>query len=312
MSSTASLFKPFDVSCEVDYRRWREHKLADYPRTPDELMVAVNDPAVLDSKEHAAVLDCCRKANMAIYHTIGDRIADKATIRSLGRQFGLERLDMNLRADEDSITALRVVPETAATHYIPYTDKPLNWHTDGYYNRLDEQVRGVVMHCVTPATSGGANLLLDPELVYILIRDENRAYVTALMQPDAMTIPANVEQGKEIRPAQTGPVFSVETNTHSLHMRYTARTRSIEWKDDPEIHRATGFLRELLASDADGIFRVRLQAGEGIICNNVLHGRELFEDGAGANRLLYRARYHDRIKGTEMMKGPPGAQSCSG
>ncbi len=306
MSSTARLFKPFDVSCEADYQRWRERKLVNFPRTLDDLIIAVNDPAVLDSKEHAAVLACCNRANMSIYRTTGDRITDKDTIRSLGRQFGLERLDMNLRADEDSITALRVVPGTADNHYIPYTNRALNWHTDGYYNNVDEWVRGMVMHCVTPAASGGANLLLDPEIVYIMMRDENPAYVTALMQPDAMTIPANVEQGKEIRPAQTGPVFSVETNTHSLHMRYTARSRSIEWRDDPETHRATGFLRELLAGNSDCIFRYRLQAGEGIICNNILHVRESFEDGSNANRLLYRARYHDRIKGTEMMAGNPG------
>jgi len=312
MSSTASLFKPFDLSCEADYRRWRECKLVDYPRAPDELIIAVHDPAALDSEEHAAVLACCNKANLSIYRTTGDRIADKDTIRSLGRQFGLQRLDMNLRADEDSITALRVMPESGDNHYIPYTNRALNWHTDGYYNTVDDRVRGIVMHCVTPAASGGANLLLDPEIVYILLRDENPAYIAALMQPDAMTIPANVEQGREIRPAQTGPVFSVEADTHSLHMRYTARTRSIEWKDDPELHRATGFLRALLASDSEFIFRYRLQAGEGIICNNILHGRESFEDGADAERLLYRARYHDRIKGTEMRAGNPGEQSCSG
>ena len=55
-------------------------------------------------------------------------------MRALGQQFGLERLDGNLRADEDSITSLRVKPEMQENHYIPYTNRPLNWHTDGYYN----------------------------------------------------------------------------------------------------------------------------------------------------------------------------------
>ncbi len=38
-----------------------------------------------------------------------------------------------------------------------------------------------------------------------------------------MTIPANVEGGREIREARTGPVFSVDTKDGTLHMRYTKR-----------------------------------------------------------------------------------------
>ncbi|MEN8206632.1 MAG: taurine catabolism dioxygenase TauD, partial [Pseudomonadota bacterium] len=81
---------------------------------------------------------------------------------------------------------------------------------------------------------------------------------------------------------------------------YTARTRSIEWKDDRNTRLAAGFLLELLASDSIYIVRHRLRAGQGIICNNVLHKREAFNDDAtcGQQRLLYRARYHERIRGT--------------
>ena len=118
------------------------------------------------------------------------------------------------------------------------------------------------------------------------------------MQPDAMTIPANIEGGVELRPQQSGPVFSVSARG-ALHMRYTARTRSVEWKDDRNTRLAAGFLSELLNSDALYIVRHRLQAGQGIICNNVLHKREAFNDDAqsGRTRLLYRARYHERIQG---------------
>jgi alpha-ketoglutarate-dependent taurine dioxygenase len=91
-------------------------------------------------------------------------------------------------------------------------------------------------------------------------------------------------------------------------MRYTTRTRSIVWKDDPNVRLAVGFIRALLESDSPWIFRYRLQAGEGIICNNVLHGREAFEDADGVARLLFRARYHDRMKGTEMTYPTDGAQ----
>ena len=300
MSISSATLQPFDLADEVGYQQWRAARLANYPVLAADLMVRINDAAALTKAEQAAILERCRKTNLAIYEVTGGGGADKRAIRAFGRQFGLATLDMNLRADEDSITSLRVVEASAGTHYIPYTNRPLNWHTDGYYNRLDEQVRGIVMHCVSASASGGDNLFMDPEIAYLLLRDKNPDYVRALMQPNAMTIPANIEAGVELRPAQSGPVFSIAQDTGALHMRYTARTRSIEWKDDRNTREAVGFLLELLASDSIYIVRHRLRAGQGIICNNVLHKREAFADDAnsGQERLLYRARYHERIQGT--------------
>lgn len=289
--------QPFDLDNDSAYQAWREVRLEQYKSPGGNPVIPVRDIARLEPAERAALLARCRATNMAIYEA-GNPVG-KAAIRALGRQFGLETLDTNLRADEDSITSLRVVAESAGTRYIPYTNRPLNWHTDGYYNRPQEQVRGIIMHCVSTSASGGDNLFLDPEIAYLLLRDENPDYIRAFMQPDAMTIPANIEDGVELRPQQSGPVFSVSARG-ALHMRYTARTRSIEWKDERNTRLAAGFLSELLNSDALYIVRHRLRAGEGIICNNVLHKREAFNDDeqAGQTRLLYRARYHERIQGT--------------
>jgi alpha-ketoglutarate-dependent taurine dioxygenase len=305
---------PFDLADERAYQCWREWKLSDYPGRAEDLIVSVVNPFRLSKAEKLALLQRCRKANAAIYRITAGDIADKDLVAALGRQFGLVRLDRNLRADEDSITSLKVMPEGQATNYIPYSNRPLNWHTDGYYNTPDEQVRGVVLHCVSDAAQGGENVYLDHEMAYLLLRDENPAYPAALMQPDAMTIPANIEAGVEIRPAQTGPVFSVEPRSGSLHMRYTARTRSIAWKDDSNTRMAVGFLTELLAGESAWLFRHRLRPGEGIICNNILHKREAFADdpGNGHTRLLYRARYYDRIRGTELNTIWSGVRPCSG
>ena len=302
MTNSNCTLQPFDLASESDYQHWRTVKLSDYNAVAGDLIVPVKDIAALTEKEHATILDRCCRTNMVVYEVTGTGQAGKQAIRLLGKQFGLETLDTNLRADEDSITSLRVVEAGAGTHYIPYTNRPLNWHTDGYYNRLDQQVRAIVMHCVSASASGGDNLLLDPEIAYLLLRDENPSYIKALMQPGAMTIPANIEAGIELRPAQSGPVFSIEPASGALHMRYTARTRSIEWKDDENTRQAVEFLGELLASDSVYILRQRLDAGQGIICNNVLHKREAFADDAtaGQERLLYRARYHERIRCTDM------------
>ena len=300
MSTLHTTLQPFDLDNVAGYQAWREAKLDAYGALAADPVVPVRDVAMLDAGEHAAIVKRVRYTNFALYEVTSGKTTDKQSIRALGRQFGLQHLDMNLRADEDSITSLRVVEAAAGTHYIPYTNRPLNWHTDGYYNRLDRQVRGIVMHCVSASASGGDNLLLDPEIAYLLLRDENPDYIRSLMQPDAMTIPPNIEAGVELRAAQSGPVFSVAADTGALHMRYTARSRSIEWKDDRNTRRAAGFLLELLANDSIYIVRHRLRAGQGVICNNVLHRRDAFSNdaAAGQQRLLYRARYHDRIRGT--------------
>jgi alpha-ketoglutarate-dependent taurine dioxygenase len=314
MPGHPTVLRPFDLADESAYRRWREWKLDRYPRSANDLVVQISNPLLPDAAERKEILARCRKANIAIYATGGRQTVDKDLIRRFAARFGLVRLDHNLRADEDSITSLRVQPVAGGTHYIPYTNRPLNWHTDGYYNPLDEQVRGIVMHCVCAAAAGGDNLFLDQEIAYILMRDENPDYIAALMRPDAMTIPPNTENGRVIRARQTGPVFSVEKRSGRLHMRYTARTRSIAWKDDRNTRLAVEFLAELLASDSDYIFRHRLQAGQGIICNNVLHRREAFSDDPGSSqeRLLYRARFYDRIRDTEPECTGNGVAQCCG
>lgn len=56
---------------------------------------------------------------------------------------------------------------------------------------------------------------------------------------------------------------------------------------------------EFLASDSDWILRHRLQPGQGLICNNVLHNRTSFENGdADQQRLIFRGRYYDRLLDT--------------
>ena len=175
----------------------------------------------------------------------------------------------------------------------PYSNRRLLWHTDGYYNAPASRIRAFLLHCVRPAAAGGENRLLDPEIAYIVLRDADPRFVAALSAPDAMTVPANEEDPAAQRGAQTGPVFSFEGGT--LHMRYTARTKSIEWKPDELTQAAVQHLRQILDSDSPYVFRLRLEGGQGLVCNNVLHDRSEFTDAADAGRLVYRARYADRI-----------------
>ena len=237
---------PFALDQSQAYLRWRERKLAHYPRR-------------------------------------------------LGACVGLGRLRANPLADEDGISALEAAPEKSALGYIPYSNRRLLWHTDGYYNAPAQYIRAFILHCVRPAATGGENRMLDHEIAYILLRDADPEYVKALSAPDALTIPANAMEGAELRPAQTGPVFS--TDAGALHMRYTARTRSVEWRQDATTRAAVQFLNRTLDADSPYVFTLRLTGGQGLVCNNVLHNRSAFTDhpAPGLGRLVYRARYSDRI-----------------
>ncbi|HEX6320308.1 MAG TPA: TauD/TfdA family dioxygenase [Burkholderiales bacterium] len=281
----AVLQDPFD--------RWRERKLARYPRRAEDLIVQVRDPRELSDGEAAEIRRVCGVANMAVYASPLAGLADKDIARRLGARLGLARLHANPLADEDGISSLEVAPEKSARGYIPYSNRRLLWHTDGYYNPPAQRIRAFILHCVRPAAAGGENRLLDPEIAYLLLRDADPRYVAALSAPNAMTIPANEEDPAAQRAAQTGPVFSHEGG--ALHMRYTARTRSIEWQPDEITQAAVRHLRQILDSDSPYVFRLRLQGGHGLVCNNVLHDRSAFTDAPGGGRLVYRARYFDRV-----------------
>ncbi len=285
---------PFDLDNHAAYETWRAQKLDGYPQSAEELIVEVNDPLNLSEAELTAILDRCRKTNMAIYQSHTGTDPDKQIPATLGVQLGLHNLDRNMGADDDGITALRVVDKQWRGRYIPYTNRPIHWHTDGYYNGLDQQIHALLLHCVQPAAAGGENALFDHELAYIRLRDMNPDYIKALMAPDAMTIPENIEHGSVVRPARSGPVFSTHGNNH-LHMRYTARTHSIEWKDDMVTRAAVKALETLLASEDPHIYRLTLQSGWGLVSNNVLHDRSGFDDDPDSPRLLYRLRYFDRV-----------------
>jgi len=291
MSTVSSFFTSLDDSSE--YVRWRERKLAEYPRSVEETVVAVEDPSRLKPDEYAAIARLLVRANMAVWVSEPDPAHDKIHAVNLGMQFDMRRLDHNMGADHDGVSELTVREGQWRAGYIPYTNRPIHWHTDGYYNTEQNRIRGLILYCVEAAARGGENALLDHEIAYIHLRDTNPEYIHALLHPEAMTIPANIVNGQELRPDRTGPVFSVPEDG-SLHMRYTARARNVIWRDDPLTREAVACLSEFLASDSPYIFRARLEPGQGLICNNVLHDRSGFENDETHERLLYRLRYYDR------------------
>ncbi|HEY5762879.1 MAG TPA: TauD/TfdA family dioxygenase [Rhodocyclaceae bacterium] len=297
---------PFALDDEAAYRRWREWKLDHAPRRVEDLLVPIADLAAPTATELAALTRVLRRANMALYASVAAQNREEKQLpMALGARLGLTRLDANWLADEDGVSSITPAAADSGAprpDFIPYTTQPIRWHTDGYYNPPERTIRAMILHCVRPASKGGANALLDHEIAYIMLRDESPEWIRALSAPDAMTIPARRNDDGEARSAQSGPVFSVDAETGDLHMRYTARTRSIVWKGDAATAAAVARLSSLLDGDARSaphVFRLRQESGMGLVCNNVLHDRAAFADGAGSRqRLLYRARYYDRIAPT--------------
>ncbi len=286
---------PFDLGDAVAYARWREQKLDTAPQRIEDIVVALDDPRRLTVDERQRLIDLNARCNMAIYVGKTGSDPDKEIPRQLGARLGLHTLDGHWLTDNDGISPLSVIgaeQRGERKDFIPYTDKPIRWHTDGYYNLSECSIRSLILHCVSSAATGGENQLLDHEIAYLLLRDENPDIIRALSAPDAMTIPPRCDDDEVARPAQSGPVFSVNADD-TLHMRYTARTVSIVWSEEATAARQA--LERILVTPMPWTLRGRLEPGMGLVCNNVLHDRSGFAETQLQRRLLYRARYYERI-----------------
>lgn len=291
---------PFCLDDRRAYGAWRAAKLAGYPRSADALRVAIADLANPSPDERIAVRSLCAKANMAFYSAGAaaiDPLLVRPALRAFAAAFGLRRSEHHRSQGADGAVPIEVATSGGRADYVPYSNKPLSWHTDGYYNYHgpSDCVQSMLLHCVRDAPEGGVNALLDHEIAYIRLRDRAPDLLAALMHPQAVIIPAGEDGHGDPRPDNAGPVFFVEPVTQALVMRYTARKRHVVWRDDVTTKAAAKALEEILESDPL-IVRAKLRPGEGLICNNILHNRTGFEDSAdGPGRLLYRLRFHDRV-----------------
>ncbi len=286
------------------YQHWRDNKLSQAPKDASEIFVEINDLGAPSPSETEKITALCRNHNMALYNcatSCDDEKQVRAKTSAFNRHFGLHRAETHRSMSEDGLVSIEVITDKSEGRagFIPYTDKPISWHTDGYYNPTASRIKAMTLHCVRPALEGGVNEMFDPEIAYIRLRDENPDFIRALSHRRTLTIPAFVEKDGTTRAQSVGPVFTWDRYTGNLHMRFTDRKRNIEWARDETTKQAIDFLRHVLATD-ELVLRYKMEAGQGVICNNVLHNRTGFTDNAqpGQGRLLMRARYLDRIEGT--------------
>ena len=285
---------PFLLENEAEYQAWRARKLEIRQEVPATRVFELDQQGRLSPSMLPSLRKQVAAYNFVIFQSIGE--LGKADFLALNRQFGLVALDANPGADEDRVTSLQVVGDTDnRARYIPYTNRAMNWHTDGYYNPFERRIDAFALYCVNQAGRGGGNYLFDHEMMYLLIRDQSPPALAALMCNDMLRIPANVQHNEVVRAEETGPVFSLRSDSCSLNMRYTSRPQNIVWKTDKRSTEALNLVREILMKGS-AMIEVGLLPGQGIVCNNILHGRQAFHDTPDEPaRLIYRARYHDAI-----------------
>ena len=293
---------PFNLKDKDIYLRWRQSKLEYYPSSIKAITVKISKTGKPNRRQIKELKNICYKTNMAIYEASEEIIEDKNIALTMGDSIGLKNIERSLTTAADGVSELSIASSGIKSNYISYTNKPLGWHTDGCYNDKNRRINGFILHCVRAAEEGGENFLLDPEIAYILLRDENSEFIDGLMLPDTLTIPANIENDTVIREQQSGPALSLQFQNYvkhngNLHLRFTGRHTHVIWKDDPRTIGAIDFLKKTLQGHCPYIFRVKLKSGSGLIGNNILHNRTKFKDGAltQSKRLIYRIYYSDRV-----------------
>ncbi|MFZ1680036.1 MAG: TauD/TfdA family dioxygenase [Rhizobiaceae bacterium] len=290
---------PFRLENERAYRAWRDRKLHAAESALTEPFIEIADPERPSPAEIDSIRAACRANNMALYRMPalkGDESRTRQAMRALSAALGLGRFEDHRSAGPDGIVPIEVADTGGRAGFIPFSTRAINWHTDGYYSYRgpDRLIRAMVLHCVRDAADGGENGLLDQDVAYIRLRDDNPAHIEALMHPEAMTIPSFDDAEGPSHGAVAGPVFVV--NGDHLTMRYTIRKRNIEWREDAALDRARNLLADVLEADPL-IRRARLNPDDGVACNNVLHDRRAFNNAEDGNkgRLLLRIRSYDRI-----------------
>jgi hypothetical protein len=284
---------PFILENQTEYQKWRTHKLSLYPINLNKLSVSFNNKNI-DNDKINKLKDIVKKYNFAIYD-FTSKLNDNH-LQNFCTKLDLINFVSNLLADSKGISTITDQVNTksklSGIEYIPYTNKQLNWHTDGYYYPINTSVKSFLLHCMLPAKSGGENILLDHEIIYIYLRDHNPDFIEILMQNNIMEIPKN--KNKKNSQSIIGPVFYTDEDGF-LNMRFTSRQQNIIWQKNDMIKQIKDFIYSFIMEDNKYKFNVLLKENQGYVANNILHKREEYTDGKN-KRLLKRLRFSKRIK----------------
>lgn len=279
----------FNLDSDADYQRWRDEKLAAYPQSLGELVVELGDMTALTTSEKDKIKELVERANMCVY-TAGKAELSAESLLALGRQLGVSSTDKSRRhAGSDELTNSGILNRA-----IPFTTRHVRWHTDATYYGSDQTIQALFLLCKRPALEGGSNKVLDHEILYIQLRDRHPDALRVLMSKHCFKY-KNPRTG-EIAENLGGKVFWTTAQGNLCH-RFSFRKTDMAWSEEPDVQAARAVLEALIENESDHVLEGRLEAGLGLVSNNVLHTREKLVDSEDAEqkRLLFRARFYDRV-----------------
>jgi len=225
------------------------------------------------------------KFNCCIYAS-GTDLDDNSKIMRFAQSLGMRTFDSH-NIDDSAISTISANKDENNIRYIPYTNKGLNWHTDGYYD--SKPIFSWLLHCIEPALSGGENFLLDHELAireYILKYDD----IIYLTNNETFSIPTDEVAKREIT---SNYVCDMNNEYKKLHMNFSMRKENIIVNKNSES--AMSKLIKIIKEDCKKYhLTYKLSKSEGIVSNNILHGRNAFKDGRVMRKIL-RIRSHERL-----------------
>jgi hypothetical protein len=279
----------FDLDSNEDYLKWRDEKLAAYPKNVGELVVELGDMTAMTPAEKSKILETVERANMCVY-TAGSAELEMSSLLTLGKQLGVRHTDKSARhAQSDELTDSGILNRA-----IPFSTRHCNWHTDATYYGSDNTIQALFLLCKRPAVEGGSNKVLDHEVLYIQLREKDPGALEVLMNKDCFNY-RNPATG-EIDLHRGGKVFWTNAGGHLCH-RFSFRKTDMAWSGDSDVAAAGRVLGSLISDESAHAIEGRLESGMGLISNNVLHTREKLvdSDDPAKKRLLFRARFYDRV-----------------
>lgn len=276
----------------LDYKSWRDKKLENYITDIKQCFVEIANPQSLSNAEIKQIKFLSKVNNFALIQTPKTQNYEQDVL-AINARLGLINNDKHYFLGERGLAHITKSSDKKQGEFIPYTDKPINWHTDGYYNNEKHRIRAFTLFCVHNADIGGENQWLDIEMLYILLREKNPELTKLLTQNNAMTIPAHIVDNKVVREESKGAIFCKDELSNSVYMRYTQRKKNIVFADG--MKEAIDFLDQTLANGSPYHFKYKMQEAQGIINNNVIHTRIGFVDNPNTPRLMLRGRYFVRV-----------------
>jgi len=279
-----------------EYCQWRDRRLARQANSrsvtstafmlqtttaPTSAEPAIQDFRAVDLTPIVQAVSVHGYARYRFSDSADDRLM-RSQVTAFVDALGLHRSDQGVIADDDALTLLEHRADSQLARFPPFSNRPLNWHTDGYYN-------------VQPAAEGGELTLLDPELLLIAIYQHDETIIDYLCEPDSMMLPGSDDQYGHRRPDTAVPVFFAHEDG-TLGMRFTTRSRNIRWKN-AETRAAASRVVEIIESIPQHLTHLTLNRCEGIVTRNILHRRSHYVDvSAGNRRQMLRGRYLDNLK----------------